>query len=478
MPEHDNDRLEQFFRKAAGQTEVPFDERDWKKLEARLDAEDLLKSRLKKSQAGPAVTTGVILLLLFSGALWMNYIYDFIPVRRIAVESVKEDGTSQRSSETKAVQEIQDPVEASPRDQNARTRSNASGKGISPAREHESITTVESRNTQDLSGSGVIRSRVAARADEVVNSLPGEEPLNGDRDMPRDMPAANAEMAESDEKMPASWSTVAQLDDAQIRRDLTTLPPGMNERYKQKASIELPGAEEGTTSVAEPTADRKRPERQYGAPRLSLLLSLAPDFSGTSLSRYSDPGKAFGAMVYYHITNRWSVSAGVVKSNKQYSGAGEEYHPPYGYWKNYTNGRIPNSVDGACSVLEFPIAASYTINPGKKNTWRITGGVSSYLMLDESYRYIFDEPNPGATEGWNSRGSSRFPFSIVNVAVAYEHEVFPGLRVGLEPYVKIPVSEIGWSNLKLFSSGASLTLRYALIRQKDHRLYVPGRGPD
>jgi len=477
MPEHDNDRLEQFFRKAAGQTEVPFDERDWKKLEARLDAEDLLMSRLKKSQAGPAVTTGVVLLLLFSGALWMNYIYDFIPVRRVAVESVdavKQDANSQRSSETSAVQETQDPVKVSPGDQNVEAPTEATGKGISPTKENESITTVDGRNKQDLSGPAIVRSQVTARGDEVVSDLTGEGTLSADHNMP----GVNGEMAERDEKILTSWSTVAQLDDAQIRRDLTTSPSGISERYKQKASIELPGAEEGTTSVAKPVADRKRPERQYGAPRLSLLLSLAPDCSGTSLSRYSAPGKAFGAMVYYHITNRWSVSAGVVKSNKQYSGAGEEYHPPHGYWKYYTNGRIPNSVDGACTVLEFPIMAGYSINPGKKNTWRITGGVSSYLMLDESYQYIFDEPNPGATEGWNSRGSSRFPFSIINVALAYEHEVLPGLRVGLEPYVKIPVSEIGWSNLKLFSSGASLTLRYALIRQKDHQLYVPGRGPD
>jgi hypothetical protein len=68
---------------------------------------------------------------------------------------------------------------------------------------------------------------------------------------------------------------------------------------------------------------------------------------------------------------------------------------------------------------------------------------------------------------------------MLNITAAYERQVAPGLSFGLEPYVKIPLEEIGWSNLRLYSMGASLTMRYMLI-QKRH--ISPGavrsRGPD
>jgi hypothetical protein len=39
------------------------------------------------------------------------------------------------------------------------------------------------------------------------------------------------------------------------------------------------------------------------------------------------------------------------------------------------------------------------------------------------------------------------------------------LAVGIEPYIKIPLRDIGWSNLKLFSVGASITVRYRILNK-------------
>lgn len=271
------------------------------------------------------------------------------------------------------------------------------------------------------------------------------------------------------------------LPNEKIDRELVRISPASNEGYKQKAVVELPGAEEEKTREAGAAIEEEQASDQMkhvATPRLSLLLFYAPDFSGTSLGDYSAPGRAFGVMLHYHLLNKWSISAGVIKTQKQYTGNGEEYRPPTGYWKNNTNGIIPETIDGSCSILEFPLMAQYTLHNRGKNRWLAGAGVSSYLMESESYVYYFDQPNPGAKERWDSRGSSRFLFNMVNLSVGYERQVMPGLMLGLEPYVKIPVEEIGWTNLKLFSTGASITLRYTVLRKNNLAIPARSRPPD
>src|SRR5688500_14079853 len=79
MPEPDNDRLEHFFRKAASKPDVTFNEEDWKKLEARLDAEGAGFADAKKT--GSKITSAVVVgtVLLFSSLLWVDSGYDIVP---------------------------------------------------------------------------------------------------------------------------------------------------------------------------------------------------------------------------------------------------------------------------------------------------------------------------------------------------------------------------------------------------------------
>ena len=260
--------------------------------------------------------------------------------------------------------------------------------------------------------------------------------------------------------------------------ELISISPANAVKTKQKANVDLPGAEEGDTGEAEPAVSEEDASvKQVATPRLSLLLSFAPDFSSTS-NRYSAPGKAFGAVLHYHMTPTWSLSAGIIRNNKRYTGDGEDYTPPQGYWKYYTNGVVPYSIDGSCSVLEFPLMLQYTIATGSKHRWLAAAGTSSYLMLNESYRYNFEEPNPGAKEGWDSRRESKFYFNMLNITLGYERQVLPGLLIGIEPYVKVPLEEIGWSNIKLFSTGASFTVRYRILGRKNISMPIRSRGPD
>jgi hypothetical protein len=478
MPEQDNDRLEQFFRKAASKPDVTFNEDDWKKLEARLDAEGAGLAGTKKT--GNKIATAVVVgtLLFFSGAFWVNSRYDIIPLTQTDKSAEQSD---KKITETLAglpdTQAI-GPAEIEIAETNKETAKDQREIPIEPENpndaEQKKIPAVQEPGQILKPGDG---EQTSSKRDESIvgNNLPEL--------MANEQPAESTGviLIKRDENLIRTPENVSALENEKIFRELIQGSPVNTSKIKQKAVDELPGAEEENRREArsivreEQASDHKK---HVAAPRLSLLLSFAPDFSGTSMNEYSAPGKAFGAMIHYHVKNRWSVSAGVIKNNKRYTSPGEDYHPPKNYWKYYTNGIVPSSIDGSCNVLEFPVMIQYTIASNGKNRWLVGGGASSYVMLTESYRYNFQQPNPGAKEGWDSKRRSHCLFNMANFTVGYEHQVLPGLMIGIEPYVKIPLEQIGWSNIRLFSSGANITLRYRILGKDNVSTPTRSRGPD
>ena len=490
MLEPDNDRLEEFFRKAAGKADVTFNEEDWKKLEARLDEGE----RGAGGKKGMTKMTSAIVigsLLLFTALVLLNMRYEIVgyPTEPSTPQVHLEDRNSEPSFPTDEGPgtSSRDKNKGSVVDENRRAEKNV----IDHPRERSGLQSPEGETANDNNEPD--RSRVSEnsntsqhRSDDgeyAVNSFVQSRSSNPDGVVLRndEMPAK----AINDEGSSSTWivrndQAVTNLDRRKIEDQLIRITPARaGKRNEQKADVMLPGAEEVDTGKAETTVKEEHASEieHVATPRLSLLLSFAPDFSSTS-NQYSSPGKAYGALIHYHLLRRWSISAGVIKNNKVYTGAGEDYKPPKGYWKYYTNGIIPYSIDGACDILEFPLMIQYTIAHRGKNKWLAGAGASSYLMQSESYRYNFEVPNPGAKEGWDSNRSSRFLFNMVNFTVAYERQLLPGLMAGIEPYVKIPIEEIGWSNVRLFSAGASVTLRYKIIGRKISSLPVRTRGPD
>lgn len=479
MPEPDNDRLEHFFRKAASKPDVTFNEEDWKKLEARLNAGGAGFVDAKKT--GRKITTAVVVgtIVLFSSLLWVNSPYDIVsfsdvenPPPHVETNIAAKDEEGQSRQEAGLIQ------------------SNDDNKSNDVNRNQETEKISETKKTKSSTQGKVAErykpSEVAESTDRISEDSHLTERTEPDQTIGQEDESATADIDDRTgkskvEKLAGEPETFTDIEKEQIPRELIQISPAVAEKIKQKAVVELPGAEEEETREAEALVSEEHAsdhKKHVATPRLSLLLSFAPDFSSTTISEYTDPGKAFGAMIHYHVMNRWSISAGVIKNYKRYSSAGEDYSPPKGYWKYYTNGIIPNSIDGSCSILEFPVMVQYTIASSGKNRWLAGAGASSYLMLNESYKYYFEEPNPGAKEGWDSKHTSRFLFNMLNLSIGYERQVVPGLMLGLEPYVKIPLEEIGWSNIKLFSTGASITLRYKILGQQNVSIPNRSRGPD
>lgn len=474
MPEPDNDRLEQFFRKTTSRPDVSFHEEDWKKLEARLAAQDSAVSPTKGISKKSVVVTTLSALLLIILATWVASYYEFSLVRKSTKEQAdvaqSENSFNSATAPQTAVTLKKD--EAGGRAGNTERETGKTepenGNGSQGRVEEDEVAGARNLATQNDSENTGLSGEAPEQQQDRKNTF-------GNSNVTTRLPEATR-----DETRIVNRPFISEISKEQIARDWMEVLSHQS-RHKQRATVILPGAEEGETGVAESVAAKEETSEQPNyatTPRLSLLLFFAPDFSSTSLNRYTAPGIAFGGMIHYHVRSRWSVAAGVIKNQKQYTGKGEDYTPPNGYWRYYTNGKIPSTIEGECSVLEFPLMVQYTLHQTARNRFRAGVGTSSYLMLDESYRYYFDEPNPGTREGWASKDPSRFMFNMVNFTLAYERQIAPGLMIGVEPYLKIPIEEIGWTNLKLFSTGASISMRYVILRKKYASVPVRSRGPD
>ena len=203
--------------------------------------------------------------------------------------------------------------------------------------------------------------------------------------------------------------------------------------------------------------------RQTG---LSIRFMVSPDLSAIGLKNFQRPGTNVGLMAEYRLASRWSVQAGVLRSTKVYRASGSDYVSP-----RYVHVQ-PESVDGQCNVLDIPVNVRYDVvlRPGKAGRqpgrWFVSGGTTSYVLLQEEYTSNFANPNDANIYPWqwqpiNAR-SGGYLFSQLNLSVGYERALSRRLSWQVEPFLKAPLKRVGYYNINLLSTGAFFSIRYKL----------------
>ncbi len=443
MSEPNNDNLERFFRKAARDPHVAFNENDWRKLEARLDAKAFRASSNRPNRWRSGVAS-VGIILFFTGIT-----YFLLPDgNQSGLTYSTKNSRIEAIPENKSADMVEGPGKAAP--DIVALQSNQ----IASVKKNKSNAEIETLTVGNATG----------------NSNTGNQ----------DRPDQRAETKkETEESLPRSIPNGIQPQNA-LENRLTELnaseggngsnpamPLTLREDSMDSLLVEKDKPDAGKSEIKANPDSVVKGQVTPAPARWSIVFSFAPDFSSTRSSQYTAPGAAFGLVAHYHLSNSFSVATGIIRSHKQYWSYGSEYQPPKGYWKRNTNGVVPNSIYGTCNVLEIPLALQYKVAKMKQSRMFITAGFSSYLMLNESSYFNFENANPGSKEEWNSSKTSQYLFSIANVSAAYERDVLPNLAIGIEPYAKIPLTGVGWSGIKLLSMGASVTLRYSFRKKPD-----------
>ena len=186
----------------------------------------------------------------------------------------------------------------------------------------------------------------------------------------------------------------------------------------------------------------------------------APDISLVGSGNATSPGTNLNFAVEYKLGRRWSIQSGITYSMKKYKAAGEDYNPPPGFWYY---GNAPDNTEGECDVIDIPLNIRYYIKPYSKHRFFASTGLSSYLMLTEDYYYEYDGyQSPDQVESWSVRNENQHYFGVYNLSVGYQRSLGARWSLEIEPFIKLPLSGVGFGRVDLWSTGSIFSLKYNL----------------
>ncbi|MFL5742723.1 MAG: hypothetical protein ACJ75B_21055 [Flavisolibacter sp.] len=186
--------------------------------------------------------------------------------------------------------------------------------------------------------------------------------------------------------------------------------------------------------------------------RFYLGLFGGVDVTSVRFQKVENAGFDYGALVGYRLNRRWSIEAGVFRDKKFYYTEGQ-------YFNNSKILMPPNSwitnVWGNCKMLEVPVSVKYDFSSAKKSSWFSTVGLSSYFMKREDYNYEYYYATSGvlATHYRSYTNSSKNLFSVLQVSGGYEHQMGSAYSIRIEPYLKLPVTGVGFGQIHMVSAG-------------------------
>lgn len=416
--EHNDDSLERLFQKKAGDYDIPYREEDWLNLKNQLDLYDA--KRVYKRRFLWLAAASLLIVSIFG-----YFTYD---------HHTRINELSGQLTEALTEQAQQDQVQ---QDQGSERPENSI-----PERPQLNSETgnVSESNSGDKSTAATSEEFAAETSTPASTEAETEYPDHIGELIVQDITEVESEQVSCAEcainrfaSRIAPYNPVAATQDKNIYRHSVR----------------------GVPAQAQTEND---PDIRTSRSGFSAGLAISPDFSsGGSLSNFSSTGYKIGITVSYRLSDRFSVSTGILQSDVRYAAQGKDYNPPSGYW-NY--GISADEVLAQCLLIDIPVRLEYKVKQWERSGIFISGGVSSYIMLNEQYRFSYDRDDTGLAQEWNDNTGTGHWLSNAGFSAGYEFEVIPNWNLRIEPFLQIPISGVGWGDVNLYSAGTMVAFSY------------------
>jgi hypothetical protein len=171
-------------------------------------------------------------------------------------------------------------------------------------------------------------------------------------------------------------------------------------------------------------------------------------------------GNNKGIIAGYAFNKRWSVETGLFWNKKRFLGNGSDFHPA-GYV--LPQGVEMLSVYGNNQLYEWPVNVRFTILP-KKHSLFVSAGLSSYYMKTESYEYEYMYNGQPGKSFSSYKNQTKDWLSVANIGLGYAHKLGGIGTIRVEPYLKIPIRDIGINNMAVFSTGLNVGFTRQILK--------------
>ena len=239
---------------------------------------------------------------------------------------------------------------------------------------------------------------------------------------------------------------VLALTDSSNRNQTTPQQPAV-----LAAAIEANVLADSATTVLPAEKKKKRINIEDTKQPLILSIIAAPDFNGVgnAFSR-TQIGTNAGLMLSVGISNKLTISTGVAYAKKPYAIGFNQYN----YLSDYKFQNNPTDVMADCRVLDIPLNINYLVYHKGINQLSIGTGLSSYFMLSEKYNYTYAN-NTSGVSGYEVKNQNRHLFGVMNLNATYQRRINSKFGLNVQPYMKLPLTNIGYGRVNLKSTGVA-----------------------
>ncbi|MGY3214865.1 hypothetical protein [Mucilaginibacter sp. HD30] len=199
----------------------------------------------------------------------------------------------------------------------------------------------------------------------------------------------------------------------------------------------------------------KNGESWFKKPRLTVTVLASADINGVNSFSNTNAGKNIGMLVSARF-NKLSISTGVYYSAKPYNMPFSAYSPNSAYKFKYS----PETVTADCRMLDIPLNIDYQVFAKNKNSISVGTGISSFVMLKESYQYNYATTHVYGLSSYNVSNPDKYLFSSVNFQANYRRQINSKIGLNIMPYIKVPLNDIGYSRIKLQTAGVAVGLNW------------------
>lgn len=392
--------LDDFFRKGLSNEEIPFEEAHWERLERRLE-----KKKRRRTITWLTVS-GIAAMLLLT--LSISYLL-FNNENTQSVETV--------------VKKSKNPGTTTPSDTYNNSPSNE--KTLEETRD-------EIRNLTQLSSK-------RSREDNILHI--------------KKSPAATVSRNYAEVITPTEAKEV--VNPQLIASESVETPQTIMPENSQPETMNQPGFQEiqKKDSVLASTTNQSFKRSPF-----SVSFLAGPDINGVNNLKSNRGGISAGIVVNYKLSKALSISTGALYAKKLYNSEFEYYKPN----SNYKFPTDPKLVNADCRVLDIPLNINYTAFSRSKDAVALSAGISSYIMLNEGYSFTYETPATRGPRRYYISNQNKHYLGILNFGVAYERKVSDEVSIGFQPYLKLPVTDIGYGNVKLLSTGVLTSVKLNL----------------
>jgi len=204
--------------------------------------------------------------------------------------------------------------------------------------------------------------------------------------------------------------------------------------------------------------DAKKATAKQKLSKFYLLASIGIDASSVQLFSFKNStlSPRYGIGAGFQLTNKISVQTGFYAGHKQYIAGPNDYHAKYG---TYLDSVDITKVNANCLIFEIPVSIRYNFLQKPSVVYYVTAGISSFIMKNENYNYNYVVNNNSYATAYTYTGNKNL-FSILTLSAGIEKKLTSKFSLQAEPSINIPIAGVGEGNVKLYSTGIQVGIKY------------------